>query len=88
MTMLTRFTLLLSSALLITALILPAHAVPKKSGVYIGDSPAAQDMIKQALHLHSQRRMADAAAEFQKIIDRYPNKVTPISPDEDETMYI
>lgn len=48
---------------------------PGKGTVYVGDSPAAQDLIEQARALRQQGRLLEAANLYQQIVEQYPDKL-------------
>ncbi len=49
--------------------------VPGKPQVYVGDSPAAQDLFEQAGSMRQQNRPLEAASLYQQIIEHYPDQL-------------
>lgn len=46
--------------------------------VYVEDSPAAQELIDQALAMREQDRLTEAAERLQQVIEQYPYKLMPV----------
>ena len=69
---------------LLAMLGLAAHAQPMpqpqapKPRVYVGDSPAAQDLLEQARSMRQQNRLLDAVTLYQQVIERYPDKLMEV----------
>ncbi len=46
--------------------------------VYVEDSPAAIELAREAQSLHEQQRLAESAALYQDIAERFANKLMPV----------
>lgn len=55
------------------------ESAPGATPVYIEDSPAAVEIVDEAMSLRDQGRLADAAQRLQRVIEQYPHKLMLVS---------
>jgi len=58
----------------------PSHAQAGNARVYVEDSPAAQQLMREAQELAGGDRPTRAVRRLQRVIERYPHKLLPQQP--------